>query len=57
MFLADVRQMGSFDAPPAGRRGGENVVKKLILRALYSATALSVMVFVLGAGAKHPKGR
>jgi hypothetical protein len=49
--------MGFAPAPyERSQRGGEMKVKKLFFRALYSATALSVMVFVLGAGAKHPKG-
>jgi hypothetical protein len=56
-LLIGVRHMGFAPAPyERSRRGGEMKVKKLFFRALYSATALSVMVFVLGAGAKHPKG-
>jgi hypothetical protein len=31
-------------------------MKKLILRVLYSSTTLALLVFVLGAVAKHPKG-
>jgi hypothetical protein len=31
-------------------------MKKLILRVLYSGTTLALIVFVLGAAAKHPKG-
>jgi hypothetical protein len=52
--------------PPGGPRSkallrgdGEEVtanMKKLILRTLYSATTLALVVFVLGAAAKHPKG-
>lgn len=31
-------------------------MKKLILRTLYSTTTLALVIFVLGAGSKHPKG-
>jgi hypothetical protein len=31
-------------------------MKKLIFRTLYSATTLSLVIFVLGAGSKHPRG-
>jgi hypothetical protein len=31
-------------------------MKKLILRTLYSGTTLALVVFVLGAAAKHPRG-
>ena len=41
---------------PTPRRGGETV-KKLILRVLYSTTTLALIVFVLGAGGKHPHGK
>lgn len=34
-----------------------NQLKKLILRVLYSATTFALVVFVLGAGAKHPRGK
>lgn len=30
-------------------------MKKLILRVLYSSATLTLLVFVLGAGNKHPK--
>ena len=32
-------------------------MKKLILRVLYSGTKLALLVFVLGAISKHPRGK
>ena len=32
-------------------------LKKLILRVLYSGTTLALIVFVLGAASKHPRGK
>ena len=31
-------------------------MKKLILRVVYSGTTLALVVFVLGAASKHPRG-
>ena len=31
-------------------------MKKLILRVLYSGTTLALVVFILGASSKHPRG-
>jgi hypothetical protein len=40
------------------RLHGEEVrrMKKLLLRVLYSGTTLALVVFILGAGSKHPRG-
>jgi hypothetical protein len=56
--MEDRSVLGSFVSDGA-RLHGEEVrrLKKLILRVLYSGTTLALVVFVLGAAAKHPKGK